>query len=419
VLVWGLVGLGAAVLIVFALVLGPLLFTSQPAGRLTAEQTLKSRNDVRTTLVQALAGIAAAGGLIVTYRSYRANVVEQKRGYDQRQGEQDRTYERELYARAVDQLGQSQAPVRLAAMYSLASLAQDRPDRRQMVVDVLCAYLRMPFAQPTDDHLADPKAREPNVPDPSQELQVRQTAQRILADHLSRPSGLTGQQAQNLRAAGDLAFWPHTSLDLTGATLVDFTIDHAAIIDARFARAVFVGDAGFRRATFAGDVSFTGARFTGVAGFGGARFAGRAGFGEAVFVQQAGFDGATFGATGFAGAEFGGNAWFRNATFTDGVGFGGATFAASAEFGQATFEARADFRGATYIGRPALDGAMAFRLDDPLVEGGRFWPPSWTVRPNQDDPACGSLVYLNPLPNPASSDGAIPAEPLPPAPLDE
>jgi len=38
--------------------------------------------------VQALAGLAVAGGLIVTYRTYRQNRVEQ-----------DRTYERELYAR--------------------------------------------------------------------------------------------------------------------------------------------------------------------------------------------------------------------------------------------------------------------------------------------------------------------------------
>ena len=55
-------------LIVFALVIGPWLFTRHPPGTLTSEQELKARNDVRTTLVQALAGLAVAGGLVVTYR---------------------------------------------------------------------------------------------------------------------------------------------------------------------------------------------------------------------------------------------------------------------------------------------------------------------------------------------------------------
>jgi hypothetical protein len=36
-------------------------------------QRLKAENDVRTTLVQALAGLAVAGGLIVTYRRLDAH----------------------------------------------------------------------------------------------------------------------------------------------------------------------------------------------------------------------------------------------------------------------------------------------------------------------------------------------------------
>ena len=59
--------------------------------------------------------------------------------------EQDRTYERELYAKAVEQLGHEKAPVRLGALYSLERLAQDKPERRQTIVNVICAYLRMPF----------------------------------------------------------------------------------------------------------------------------------------------------------------------------------------------------------------------------------------------------------------------------------
>ena len=87
-------------------------------------------------------------------------------------------------------------------------LGQANPDRRQMVVDVLCAYLRMPYAPP--DRLYPPVlAGRPNglyqslrasKRDPAQELQVRLTAERLLYDHLRCPGGVSGEDAQTLRA---------------------------------------------------------------------------------------------------------------------------------------------------------------------------------------------------------------------------
>ena len=87
---WALIGLVGALLVVFALVVGPWLFTRFPHEGITAEQELKAKNDVRTTLVQALAGLAVAGGLVVTYRTYRQNRIEQDRTYEQNRIEQDR-----------------------------------------------------------------------------------------------------------------------------------------------------------------------------------------------------------------------------------------------------------------------------------------------------------------------------------------
>ena len=97
--------------------------------------------------MQALAGLAVAGGLVVTYRTYRQN-----------RAEQDRTYERELYAKAVEQLGHEKAPVRLGALYSLERLAEDKPERRQIIVDVICAYLRMPFSPTAPATKPEPEA---------------------------------------------------------------------------------------------------------------------------------------------------------------------------------------------------------------------------------------------------------------------
>jgi hypothetical protein len=193
-LLWVLAGavfVGVLVLVLVLAVDPSLLIGSPPIGKpptgLSVADELKARNDVRTTLVQALAGLAVAGGLVVTYRTYRQN-----------RAEQDRTYERELYAKAVEQLGHEKAPVRLGALYSLERLAEDKPERRQIIVDVICAYLRMPFA-PTDPATKpEPEATEaPEVPAAEterrtegtgdtwqQERQVRLTAQDILTGHL-------------------------------------------------------------------------------------------------------------------------------------------------------------------------------------------------------------------------------------------
>ena len=54
----------------------------------------------------------------------------------------------ELYTHAVNQLGAEKAPVRLGGLHALERLAQNNPTQRQTIVDVLCAYLRMPYTPP-------------------------------------------------------------------------------------------------------------------------------------------------------------------------------------------------------------------------------------------------------------------------------
>src|SRR3954447_24379792 len=101
---WALAGIAAVVLVSFVLWSGPWLFTLHPHQGLTAEQELKAKSDVRTTLVQTVAGLAVASGAIVTYRAYQLSRSQQVT---------------EAYAKAVEQLGHDQAPVRLGAMYAL------------------------------------------------------------------------------------------------------------------------------------------------------------------------------------------------------------------------------------------------------------------------------------------------------------
>jgi hypothetical protein len=283
----------------------------------------------------------------------------------------------ELYVKAADQLGSDKAAVRLAGLYALERLAQNTPGQRQTIVNVICAYLRMPFTPPGDRQ--PPPARgatrrygtmpgHPRRPAPTpmaavdlrEELQVRLTAQRILSDHLTIPEGINPAsiEAAGLAADPALPFWPGIHLDLTAATLVDFTLNRARAAEAVFIDATFTGLALFEDATFTGGARFSGAIFTGGAWFNGATFTGGAWFSRATFTGDARFGGATFtDLADFDGATFTSDAWFNVATFTSDAWFSGATFTRDAWFGGATFTRNAWFNVATLSGDARFAGA--------------------------------------------------------------
>ncbi|AXB43449.1 pentapeptide repeat-containing protein [Amycolatopsis albispora] len=262
----------------------------------------------------------------------------------------------ELYSTSVEQLGSDKAPVRLGGLYALERLAQDNPGQRQTIVNVLCAYLRMPF-----------DTRE------AQEREVRTTAQRILAKHLER----NGAES-----------WGRLDVDLTGAHLIDFTLIHADLGRAWFERAEFegtadflgtgFGDALFDEVAFSGEAVFDLAefgartefrqvRFAGAARFSEARFPDEADFHDAKFESEAVFRSAVFGAGRFDGttfyrgavfdqAAFGAPAFFRRAEFKGDAGFHGARFEQGAVFDGAQFTDDARFQESAFTGDATFDG---------------------------------------------------------------
>lgn len=159
----------------------------------------------------------------------------------------------ELYTRSVEQLGSNQAPVRLGAMYALERLADENENQRQTLVNVLAAYLRMPFSMPSEERVqgtlddAESFAR--------QEIQVRNTAQRILQSHLRESDfGLSSS-----KPVSNPRYWGEgIDLDLSGATLVNLNLFYCNVRAANFRDCYFVGDALLGYSTFTGRVNFSG-----------------------------------------------------------------------------------------------------------------------------------------------------------------
>ena len=337
-----------------------------------------SRLDAVRTGLAAGAGAGAAVGLMLAFR--RQHHQEIATDLTDRDATERRITE--LYAKAVEQLGNDKAPVRLGGLYALERLAQDNPAHRQTTVNVLCAYLRMPFsaAAPT----GNPGGAW------QQERQVRLTAQRILAEHLSndREENRLSSDPQSPR------FWPGIRLDLVGATLMDFTLENGVIADADFSWTTFSGAAVFEDMTFSRDAVFDEATFNGDASFIGATFGRDAAFHEATFSGDAVFGAATFTLEAdFGGATFSGDARFGGATFSRGAIFDGAAFSGAAQFDEVVFGGAANFIEAAFSGAAIFDEATfstatgGLRLSRSRVlspDDEHVWPTGWHVAPDGD-----------------------------------
>ena len=105
---------------------------------------------------------------------------------DRTLGEQRTRTLNERFATAAEQLGSDKpAAVRLAGVYAMAGLADDWEENRQTCVDVLCAYLRMPYEpDPGQD------APEPQRLDFQALREVRHTVIRVITAHLKRRRGV-------------------------------------------------------------------------------------------------------------------------------------------------------------------------------------------------------------------------------------
>jgi len=143
-----------------------------------------------------VAGVGGVAALVLTMRRQRVNEAEHRLNQSSQERENTKLYN-ERFTRASEQLDSDKAAVRLAGVYAMASLADDWKAGRQQCIDMLCAYLRMPYTPPTDPN--DDEAREAaDVDDKekrrelqeqhTQERQVRHTIIRVIRDRLRLPT---------------------------------------------------------------------------------------------------------------------------------------------------------------------------------------------------------------------------------------
>lgn len=276
----------------------------------------------------------------------------------------------DLYTKAVEQLGSDKAPVRLGGLYALERLGNGNAGLRQTIVDVLCAYLRMPYIPPTGSRRGPVNIEASHESDGDQrlrqeELQVRLTAQRILARHLKEPDG-------------NPIHWGPLNLDLRESVLVDLRLNSCNVGRADFAHARFVGAAHIRDCTFQGEVWVFECAFESLAGL----------------TRNLYLDRAIFTRTRFEGmldarySNFRSVAYFGDVEILDLANFSNSIFTKSAEFDGVTIKTPPseveEMQRRTTWPRSAINFLDAKLVAD-TSEATVNLPPNWRVLSSSGD----------------------------------
>ena len=292
---------------------------------------------VTAAIIAASVGVLTLiGTLAAQYFGRRATSRDTQKALAAQSEQLDRTLKEqrtrtlnERFATAAGQLGDDKpSAVRLAGVYAMAGLADDWEENRQTCVDVLCAYLRLPYdPDPGADLVLAERAAAYRS---GREVRHHDLvlAERAAAYRASREVRHTVIRVITAHLNGDAAVsWQGLNFDFTGVVF-----DGGDFGGAKFTggRTIFLG------AEFpSGTVSFTRAEFSG---------------GEVTFLN-AEFSGGT---VNFDGARFpGGTVYFGNASFSGGtVYFGNASFSG----GTVSFDGFSYFRGTVYSGGTSFSG---------------------------------------------------------------
>lgn len=320
--------------------------------------------DPATSRSDALKTAGLAGGAVVALYALwlndrrrrveeaRQEVERQRHDLEMRRTEQDRDRAAdERFAKFVELLGHEADQVRVGALHALAGLARSRPQYTQTVLDVLCSYLRRPF---THARYTEGDA----TPEDERELQVRLTAQRLVADLLPPASEVDGESYD---------------LDLTGAVLEYLDLSHRRIGGLLLRYAALYSSTNLSGCVFTGRAYFT------AAGTEDGRLVGRFSCRGTKFLDYAWFSGTKFSEDAdFTDTEFRGRTAFKDAVFAKDAVFTGASFDGSLDLRRTCFRGHTELDFAREPERPSLYNTKILSTKDAVL------PESWELEPLPD-----------------------------------
>ena len=263
---------------------------------------------------------------------------------------------RERYTKAVEQLGDEKAPVRMGGVYTLVGLVdewleeesirkyEDRLKEGQVIINNLCAYIRSPFtlASHYDELMQDTPDAEGVYQDKVQEFyadkatldsetDVRLSIIKEIHDRIQGPD-------KNTPGA-----WSDFEYDFSGSTFF-YPID---LTNSYYAKPI-----NFSGSTYQGWANFSGSTYQGWANFSGSTYQGWANFSRSTYKDVADFRGSTYkDVADFSDSTYNkGWADFTDSTYQGEADFTDSTYQGWADFSRSTYQDWADFSRSTYKG---------------------------------------------------------------------
>ena len=235
-----------------------------------------SAGDSISTLRQAI--LAATGGVlaILTLWENRRKNIQEKEKNDQDHTRQVHAERRSRYAKAIEQLADEKAPIRLGGIYTLVKLVdewladektlpneEERREEGQVIINSLCAYIRSPFdLVPKAEVLSQDKTPENYeggdqqfVKDQARFREEQEIRHIILSEIKKR---LNGDKVKNKEITpGTWSYFEYNFSDAHFFYAVNFNNSY---FDAslNFLGATFTGYASFSEATFTGTLASPG-----------------------------------------------------------------------------------------------------------------------------------------------------------------
>ena len=362
----------------------------EPANDKSAP-VLLAQSNLRLAFLYITGGAIAVVGLIETFRKNNNEKLkndQDKEKNDREHLRQVRADRRERYTKAVEQLGDEKAPIRMGGVYTLVGLVdewledesiekyEDRLKEGQVIVNNLCAYIRSPFtlASHYNELSEDAPSLEGSYKDKKEEFyvdkaildseaDVRLSIIKEIHDRIQVPDKNTPGAWSDFEYdfSGSTFFYP---IDLTnsyyakpinfsGSTYKDWVY---------FSRSTYQGGADFTDSTYKGWASFTGSTYKSWAYFRGSTYQGGADFTDSTYKGGAYFSRSTYkGWADFRGSTYKGWANFSRSTYQGGAYFSGSTYKGGADFSGSTYQGRAYFRGSTYENETDFSGSIFYQ----------------------------------------------------------
>ncbi|WP_239664698.1 pentapeptide repeat-containing protein [Rothia dentocariosa] len=298
-------------------------------------------------------------------RAHQENMlIQQKEQFEANSFKERKAERRERYTKAVEQLGDEKAPVRMGGVYTFVGLVdewleeesiekyEDRLKEGQVIINNLCAYIRSPFtlASRYDELSKDNPISEGIYKDNQQkfysdkaelkaEADVRLGIIQEIHDRIQVPD-------KNTPGA-----WSDFEYDFSGSTFfypIDLTNSYYAK-PINFSGSTYEGGANFSDSTYQGWADFSDSTYQGEANFNDSSYKGGAYFSASSYKGWADFTRSTYqGWADFSDSSYKGGAYFSDSTYQDEAYFSDSTYQGWANFSDSTYQDWANFSDSTY-----------------------------------------------------------------------